>query len=355
MRYYQLVIGDYDEEYNTRLVSYLNANQNQFFITRSFSNEEILKQYIKEHSVDILLISPKFLEKDIPTNQVKSVVILSDGKIPNYLRDYKTVYKYHPANNLITEIINYYAKQNNEEIISSNKEMAKIIGVFSPLGRCGKTVFSLVLAEKLAKYKNVIYINLEPFANLDSYINIKSSLGLTDLLYYVRQEHANLALKFESIKENCMGFDFIAPIKCYLDFFDMHEKDWDSFFELIKNKLRYDYAIINFGNHIDSNTLHNLTLCDLIYTIEVPEKTAISQLNNWRETLELLKKDELIKKTKYIVNQQLPIADTFENNNRDYKLLYDECLLTDEYEFNINTNSKWNNTLEQLLRDLIKL
>ena len=47
----------------------------------------------------------------------------------------------------------------------------EVIGVYSPIGRSGKTTFAITLGQVLAKEKETLYINMEEFSALSKIFN----------------------------------------------------------------------------------------------------------------------------------------------------------------------------------------
>lgn len=72
------------------------------------------------------------------------------------------------------------------------KKSTSVIGVYSPVGRTQKTSFALTLGQILAKDRAVLYLNLESYSGFEQILGETYERNLSDLLYFVRQENANV-------------------------------------------------------------------------------------------------------------------------------------------------------------------
>lgn len=64
-----------------------------------------------------------------------------------------------------------------------------MIGVYSPIGRCGKTGFAVTLGQVLAKDSKVLFLSLEEFSGFSQMMGTQYSGSFSDLVYYSRQEN----------------------------------------------------------------------------------------------------------------------------------------------------------------------
>lgn len=307
---FQLVIADQDEKYITLLTTLINKEEKNSFIVRGFSKKSLLKSYLQEQSVDILLISPKFYDEELKKLQLKNVMLLSEGTIPNELSTFSVVFKYQSTEQIIKDVIRFFSEKSQEHLIISNKKQVNIIGVYSPIGRSGKTSISIILSAVLARYKKVLYLYLEPYDNLLYFVGKNTSqYGLSDLLYYVKQKHPNLGLKIQGMKESFLGFDYILPIKCYADLLETSIEDYMYLLNSIKNDTCYDTIVINFNNNMVKDIIEQLNLCDNILTLIQPEKSTVLQFNSWQNNIKLLQKEKILDKMVFVSNQCLPTND----------------------------------------------
>ena len=97
------------------------------------------------------------------------------------------VYKYQASDDLLREVMSWYRPQEIPVLMTAAGRRSRITGVYSPIGRCGKTSFALTLGQVLAREEKVLYITLEEFSGLSALTGTVYTGGLSDLLYYYTQ------------------------------------------------------------------------------------------------------------------------------------------------------------------------
>ena len=107
------------------------------------------------------------------------------------------------------------------------KKTMEIVGVFSPLGRCLKTSFSLALGQILARERAVLYLNLEEYSGFEELLGKSFSTNLSDLFYYVRQGNENLIHRMNGMIQTINNLDFIPPVRMPSDIRTVCWEDWE--------------------------------------------------------------------------------------------------------------------------------
>ena len=149
-------------------MDYLNEKRSTPFEVQAFTNVESLKEFASEQEIEILLISTRAMCNEIRELPISRVVILSEGEqFQETDLEYPFVYKYQSSDQLISEVMEYYAGTNPSTCLLTTTVKTKLIGVYSPVGRSGKTSFALALGEILAETKQVLYLNLEEYSGFE--------------------------------------------------------------------------------------------------------------------------------------------------------------------------------------------
>ncbi|MFP4697745.1 MAG: hypothetical protein ACLFMO_03470 [Eubacteriales bacterium] len=353
MRYYNLVIGDEDYQYNKNLATYINSDERKLFKAKGFSEENILGEYVKNNSIDILLITPSMI-KDVYTKKAKCVILLSTGKIPNKIKEIPAIYKYQSVNSIVKEILNIYSDYNQDHILNKDTN-TQIVGVYSPIGRVGKTTIAISLASLIGKSKKVLYLNLEPLNTISCFLQSNNQYNLSDLLYYIKQKHPNLLLKLEGIKETINSIDYVSSVRCYIDLFETNIDEWRYLLSTLKEESDYEVIVMNFSNSFYEYTVDLLNECDKNFVVLVPEKTSFVQIKEWQHAMSLLKQDKLFEKIVYVVNNQEPNYNLayIPDYLKDYiQIPYEEQLLSESNDFYIQHNNQFGQAISQLIQTL---
>ena len=188
-------ICDSESMYIYNLMEYVHSRKGEEFEVQAFTGVESLCACDERETIEILLISGKLLCEQVRELQIRKVMVLSEGEQICELSEYSAVYKYQPADSLIAEVMDSYARVKEAPAAALFKPEVEVTGIYSPVKRTGKTSFALTLGQLLASTKAVLYLNLEEYAGGEHYFSKEQEQNLGDLLYYSKQETGNLGLR----------------------------------------------------------------------------------------------------------------------------------------------------------------
>ena len=74
------------------------------------------------------------------------IFVLTTGNFQNVSQDEKCVYKYQCVDQILSEILEIYFERTKENMMRSvKKESVKMLAVYSPIHRAGKTSFAVAI------------------------------------------------------------------------------------------------------------------------------------------------------------------------------------------------------------------
>ncbi|MCR5704783.1 MAG: hypothetical protein K6G85_09175 [Eubacterium sp.] len=301
-----LAIYDVDISYGNHLMNYISEKEGMPFKTVVFTEKEALYNYLEEQHIDLLLISGEAMDEKFETYDIGKIILLSPGDIFSEYIGYSSIYKYQSSENIIREVLDYYVDVYQESgSIPMNIGKAKVLGVYSPVGRIGKTTFALTMGQILASDERVLYLNLEEFAAFEMLLGKDYSADLSDLLYYYRQYPESLHIKIQIVAQRYNNLSYIPPVVFSEDLRQMKAQEWISFIETINSCGLYDRIILDISSMLE-NPLEILKYCDEIY-MPVP-KTGMSlmKVQAFETFLERNHQNELMDK---II--KIPMAEVF--------------------------------------------
>lgn len=193
------VMAVYDEDplYAGRLAEYVNQKETFPFQAMAFSDLEKLKEYGQTHDIEILLVGEKVREK---AKEVKAglKMILCDGEFVSKEKEKEeaSVYKYQSGDCILQEVMACYCTAPLQPGLALMGKRAVIMGIYSPVGRCGKTSFALTLAQMLGKKQAVLFISMEEYSGFSKLVCNGYEQDLSDVFYlYQRGDFNWLRLK----------------------------------------------------------------------------------------------------------------------------------------------------------------
>ena len=205
-----LAIYDLESGYADSLMQYIHQKQNMPFKTVAFTNKNALYEYLKEHHIDILLISVTDMEKELEDEDIEKIILLSNGKIFSEYIGYASIYKYQSSERIIREVLDYFVEVHNcENIVTNISQSVEIVAVYSPVKRIGQTILSLTLGQILANDFTTLYINMEEFSAFDKIFHQSYEGDLSDLMYFYKQSPDILPIKLKAIVNTIHQLDYI--------------------------------------------------------------------------------------------------------------------------------------------------
>ena len=308
-----LAILDNNEDYLTRLRDSLERRNILPFTISVFSDTRKFRDYRCRCKVDVCLVTEEMKDKIRPEESIRLLVLSEekgnegDGRI----------FRYCSVETLAEKILKEIGIS-PERCLENNSEKDGLIAVYSPLGRCLKTSFALVLGQILARSRKVLYLNFESYSGFSSVMGREMSPDMSDLIYCFKNLEDEFDAKFDEICQSVNGLDFIPPAMFFTDIYGLTEEEWMAFIERIRARGRYDYIILDLSDYVHG-LFELLRKCGHVYMMERKDGVALAKISQYEEMLKAMNRVDILEKTRkfnFPVFKKLPAeAD---------KLLYSE-------------------------------
>ena len=287
-----LVICDPEESYAQALAFYIMNRKGIHFQVQVCS--EI--QHIQ--GADLLLISDFYSDEDRKSVKAGKIILLS-GK-GNYAQNKDVIYKYQTGEQILDELLKLceevYAE--NELFLSSTvKKNGKIIGVFSPVHRIGKTSYALELGESMATSENVLYLNLELYGGIGGHFE-EGGQTLEDVLYYARQEKGNLGFMLTKVVKRKGNLDYVLPVSVSEDIKEIRAKEWVYLLKQIVEQSIYESIILDIDEGI-RDVYELMNMCTEIHVIADDTLYSKAKIHQFERELTLLGFEDMLAKIMY--------------------------------------------------------
>ena len=194
----EILICDPEEEYVRRLAEALLLKKEVTAGVRICSSPEMVQELLKIGLIKVLLIS-----EDVPYEKRKQIftgkrIILTRQHCVDLGEEETELRKYQPVDGLMTGILKGLQEEKFPGSCADNGN-GRILGVYSPVHRIGKTTFSLKLGKALAQSEDVLYLNLETYAGMGGYFRDQDAPDLANVLYYAKQERDDIGIRIASM------------------------------------------------------------------------------------------------------------------------------------------------------------
>ena len=274
-----IAVCDSEAGYAGTLAEYLNNRKKLPFRAEAFTDPEKFCQYAGINHPEFLLIAEENFNSQVQALQIPYTIVLSSDREPEHVEQ-KCIYKYQSAESLIREVMAYCQESVFPDASYGYKKKIQLIGIYSPLGRCGKTLFALTAGQIWGESRNVLYLNMEDYSGWKDFSEEDTSQNLSALFYHLRQ--GKIFPPLTGLVHSWGNLDYIPPVSSFEDLRNISYMEWTDLFTHLEKESSYQLLVLDIGNGIDQ-LFSILDLCTQIY---------MPVLDDWvsKEKLEQFKK-----------------------------------------------------------------
>ncbi len=280
-----IAVYDVDPVYAQRFADVVNQKEKVPFEVIPFTTLEKLKEYVNHNSVEILLVSDSVPKEQVEEIKAGSVVTLAEGEVVSAQDSYPSVYKYQAADSVIREVMACYCEQPVENPLVMTGKRSRVLGVYSPIGRCLKTSLALTLGQQLVKEGTVLYVGLEEFSGFSKFIDGQCKSDFSDVLYFFRQGNLDI-MRLRSLAYTWKEMDYLPPVRYPEDLEQLTGEEAGILVEKLAAEMGYRYIIVDVGRP-GRNLLPVLEGCDVIYMPVKEDGVSSSKLEEFEEYLDI--------------------------------------------------------------------
>ncbi len=305
-----LAIFDCEEGYAYRLMEYISGKTNLPFEIYVFTEESKFYSCSKIKDIECLLVSESVYGQEVEALEIPHIIILSESG-ENLNKALHHINKYQSCENILHQVMEYYIDKSETVpmILRTGLKKMQIIGVYTPIGRCLQTTFSLTLGQMLARRYKTLYLNFEIYSGFSRMLCRNFDSDISDLMYYFACAREKLVYRLESMVETVNGLDFIPPADIYQNLAGIRGNQWLDLFQEIEKVSEYDYLILDLTDGI-MDLWDVLRGCDYVYTIVREDGLSMAKVEQYEKVLEGLNYGDISARTvkwKLPIFKQLPL------------------------------------------------
>jgi|GEM_PF-6285129 len=251
----------------------------QLYDVVAFDSLSAISEFISRNTITLLITSEELTlsQPDYPagvaeetTYMFKERLSLSSGNIEHILLftddasdsghlhidnpKVASIYKFAPPPSIVKYGFGLFSNVRIAEKKCSLTQIedtkSTIIGIYSPVGRSGKTSFALCLAKSLSMQKSTLFITLDEYSTAKDFVPYFTYSDLSDLLYL----HLKKSKAFTNALNDATATDdklsLLPPMRWSHDLQDISPQTLISFIKEIVADRNYECVVIDFGQHI---------------------------------------------------------------------------------------------------------
>lgn len=249
----------------------------------------------KTKKIHLLFLAGEYAKEAKGKLQAEKIFLLTTGM--EEADGENQVYKYQSGEKIVEDMIRICgleASENESIYKGGRKQGGKIIGIFSPVHRIGKTTYGLKLGEEMAATENVLYLNLEIYGGIGGHFE-EGEQTLADVLYYARQEKGNLGLLLTTVVKHRKNLDYIVPMPVAEDVKSVKAEEWLMLIRRILEQSIYDVIILDLDEGI-SGVYELLRACTKIYLLYTQDLYGQAKLRQFENEVNLLGYEDILRK-----------------------------------------------------------
>ena len=297
-----LVICDREIRYATGLGENISSRDDLAVKVYVCSSLDKVAELSESITIHLFVVEEGYTYDERSKIDAEQVFVLGRGRIADLEEEECPIWKYQCADEIIREIFEVYVDKTKENVMRSiRKERARLVAVYSPIHRIGKTTFAIALGKECATKKRVLYLNLEEYAGMEREIG----LNLGDILYYMKQGNGNLGIRLQAAIRKNEELDYLAPIPILRDMKEVSEYEWEMLIrELVENST-YDLIILDLSESVQG-LCRILEICDRIYMPVSEDRVSQSKLKQYNENVKQLKLEKIERVTcRFVMPEQV--------------------------------------------------
>lgn len=281
-----------DKNYLTKITNVFGSRYSDKVEIYSFTEQEYAIAQLSEVKADVFLADSIFEIKSESLPLRCALAYLADSPDITTINNYKAICKFQKSDLLYKEILNLYSTISSVNIFINND--CKMILFSSACGGCGTSTTAAACAlHYAAKGQKTLYLNLEKFGNSEIFFSGEGQFDMSDIIFALKSQKANLALKLEScVRQDPSGVFFFASPKIALDMTELNVKDIKRLLSTLKLSSSYDCIVVDYDFGLDSehievfNEMHSIVIVNdgsyisNIKTAQLDEAIAVLDRNS---------------------------------------------------------------------------
>lgn len=304
-----MLIVDRDRKYAGRLSDYLNNKSGFPFLVRAVEDIEQLDIDTKDQ-VEIILCSTAVIEKDSVRSYGTDIIELigeDDTGVTN-----RTIFKYQSCESIAREILHYVSTMEYKSGLVTRKKSMKLIGIYSPVGRCGKTHLAIAMGQVLAEHARSLYINLEPFSGVPFLLHTEDIGDLADVIYTVNTDSSTLDSLLGSLVVERSGLDIAPPMGNHKDLASITLQEWKNLLRAIEQRTDYEYVIVDMSGVVQG-MCELLAVCDYVYVPRLNQGLCNAKYEQFMSELKLIGQSSLADR---VITCEVPLLTQYTDMQR---------------------------------------
>lgn len=242
-----LAIYDNEPTYANHLMEYIKRKHKRLGQVRVFTNIKSLQEYAEQNQIQVLLLHEDLKNLEVEYINIKNICLLSEGNPSSQKDSCPVIYKYQSAEVIIKELLSFFTMEGLGAAVDVTNKQVKIICVYSPGMQDCRQKYALSLALGCTNQKRTLYISLDFYQALPELSGHNTENGLSEIIYYLKQNHSNLEQKLKEVRNKYQKLDYIPGVSFAPDLLELTVEDMDLWLKEMYRDGSYEVIIFDVG------------------------------------------------------------------------------------------------------------
>ena len=297
-----IAICDRNERFVRKFSEYLASQETFPLEVAAFSDPGALQAAKFSEPPELILVSEELAPLAAGCSSAAKVCLLCDEREPE---EEERIWRFQSRDALMEDLL----RQLPETAVPVPASLAffgtELLGVWSPLGRCGKTFFAVTLGEILAERNRTLYINMEDHPALSLLGEDGWHMDLSDLIYQYRIAPDKVMAKLPHCVRHFDRLEYIPPAFSSGDLAGISGEEWSGFLSLLSEEGGYASIILDLGSR--AGAVPEITgLCSRLYVPVLDDPVSAAKLARFREMAEEDVRQPFADRITYVHVPELP-------------------------------------------------
>lgn len=292
MRTVKVCVYDEEEQYAKQLSAFLNRQGEGRFQVTAITSMDCFWEYVENRSFDILLsANPELLCQMKQQQNIQVLWLKEEEKVSVFDREIAgeaAISRYAGARKISQRV-----EQAAARIYQTAGQAVPVVGIYSPVGRCGKTQFALEVA--CNPECRWLYIGMEDYGLMEHSLENEGMEQAGDaFLFFIKERNKE---KFIRIIEECQGI--VPSAFSPFDIKILDKKDWEWIIRTLRGYAGVSGVLVDIGTGVLQD-FSWLSLFDYILVPYLQEESAIRKKEKFENLLEAYQMVEIQEKLQFM-------------------------------------------------------
>lgn len=288
----KLAILEKDTVYLQRISAVFNNKYAEKLEVYSFTERETALETAREAKINVLLAGEEY--DIVPENLPERCAFAWFVDTPDveHINHSAAICKYQKIDIIYKQIVSLYSEVAGDIVTTVGGEdgESKVITVLSPAGGVGcSTVAAACAMAFCQRGKRALYLNLEKYGIVEPFFQGDGMGGLGDVIYAIKSQKSNLALKLEGIvRQDKSGVHFLTECGVVLDRMEMKKEELEILLKQLKISENYDYIVLDADFSFEGFEVEVMKQSDKVLMVSDGSQNANAKIRRVYEAMKIL-------------------------------------------------------------------